>query len=127
MATMTLDELRQDVEQRYGDFIVTLPDSVEVRLRSALRMPKEDRAKLRKLQQRFSDLQDETEGSHDSDEARDPDSIEDDMLEVVRDQIIVLADNKSHARRLLDEIGDDLAMLMGLVQSYMETTMPGEA
>lgn len=118
MATYSLDQLREDVENKYGDFVVEIGDGEEVRLRSALRMPKADRDKLRKLFNDYRDLQ----------EKGDDDSIglSDDSLNMLHTQLRLLATDKKAADKMLKMIGDDLAMLSGLLDAYTEATQPGE-
>lgn len=117
MATMTLDELRADVERKYGDFVLALSDGTPVNLRAGMRLPKEDRVALRELQRRYSELSEADEGG----------DREDELVDIVAGQIEVISDDAENARRLVSEIGDDLALLMSVMTAYMEATQPGEA
>jgi len=111
----SLDAIRQEARQRYADYPVRLDDQTTVVLRAPLRLSSEERTALRKMQSSIGTMQD------------DPEYSDGDLLEVLRSMIRTVADDRGHADRLIEEIGDDLAVLQTLFEQYSERTQPGEA
>lgn len=118
MSTYSLDQLREDTEKKYGDFVVELGNDEEVRLRTPLRLPKEGREELRKMFRQYRELQESDD---------DGQFVSEQSIQLMRDQLYLLATNKNMANRMLKLVGDDLALLSGLLEAYAEATQLGEA
>lgn len=112
---VTLDGLRQEASKRYADYPVRMDEHTTVVLRAPLRLSSEDRMSLRRMQTSISDMQD------------DPEYSDAHLLEVLRNMIRTVADNRERAQVLVDAIGDDLAVLQTLFEDYSERTQAGEA
>lgn len=107
--TFTLDDIRKAAEAKYGATEVDLGDGQEsVRLVNVLRLPKEKRDRLIAAQKQLQD-----------DEA--------DQEAILRDMLRLVAETDAQASRLLDVIGDDLAVLLTVFTQYSEGTQLGEA
>lgn len=127
MATISLDELRQGVETKFGDYTIALNDEENCRLRNAMRLSKTERRELRQLQKRFDKVSKEEDLPEGDENRRSDDEIEDEIVAILFDQIRLLAESKSSANKLLKAVGEDSAMLMYLIGEYMKVAMPGEA
>lgn len=111
----SLDELRAEARKRYADYPVTLSNGTVVTLRAPLRLSSEARTALRGMQQQISTMQDAETYSDSS------------LLDLLRDMLITVADDEVGGKALVDEIGDDLAVLQTLFEDYSERTQAGEA
>lgn len=108
MATsVTLADLQAAAQERWGDFVI---EDLDVTLRHALRLTDKDREKLAEL---F--------------EAEGEDENETDLLTRMRAIVEIVAADKTQAKRLLDHLKDDPALLVIVVEQYMEATQLGEA
>lgn len=106
---VTLDSIRQAAEKKYGSLSIDVDEDTTVVLLNPLRMPKAKRDKLMEVQEKLGgegDLDHET---------------------LMRDALRLVADDKDAVNKLLKEIGDDLAVLAQVFESYVERTQPGEA
>ncbi len=119
METYTLDQLREDVERKYQDFVIHIGEDDVVRFRSPMRLKKADRDALNEMFKVYRETQEESPDS----------SLEnaDKMQHMLRSQLLLLASDKDAAQRLLNLIGDDLATLSELLDKYNEATQVGEA
>lgn len=115
MSTITLDQLREDVGRRYAPLVIDLGGGVTVTLRQALRLPKEARREISAQQAVLSGLKDE-----------DPDA-EDKVVAALGAMLRTAATDKSEADRLLEAVGDDLALLETIMERYGEATQLPEA
>lgn len=114
----TLDQLRQDVERRYGDFEVELAEGVTLALRSPLRLSSDERHDLDGMFSAYQRAREETSEI----------AVVDTTVDMLRDQIRILARDKAVADRFLDsDSGSDIAVLSVLVEHYNEETQAGEA
>ncbi len=111
----SLDELRQEARKRYADYPVTLDDQTTVVLRAPLRLSSDERTALRGMQSKISAMQDEDEYS------------DAELLELLRDILLTVADDNERGHRLVTEIGEDLAVLQTMFEDYSERTQSGEA
>lgn len=111
----TLDGLRQEARKRYADYPVQLDETTTVVLRAPLRLHSDERTALREMQQQISAMQES------------PDYSDADLLELLRDIIRTVADDRERGQRLVDAIGDDLAVLQTMFEDYSERTQSGEA
>ncbi len=112
MATLSLDDIRDSIEKEFVSTTITIGEE-SVKMVNPLRMAKDQRAKLSKTLKAAS-----TGG--------DDESLEDafeKMIAVIRDAI----PDAKQAKVLLDEIGDDMAVAVKVLDAYMEAMKPGEA
>lgn len=114
MASITLDELRRDIENSYGPFVIRDFPGGDVTLLPALRLTKAKRAEVSALQSAL------TGASGDGFD-------EDVVVGALHDLFRAVAATPADAERLIGEFGDDLAALMVLIEKYTEQTQPGEA
>ena len=108
MPSVTLDDIQAAADRKYGPFTVDMGDGQTCTLLNALRLSKDKRKKVLKLQ----DLQDE-----------DAENVEDHLIEMVR----LTAQSKADADRLLKAIGNDLALLAEILEQYGKASELGEA
>jgi hypothetical protein len=111
---MTLDEIREAVERKYEPLTIPFGDGKTCTLRQPLRLSKEDRARLVKLQ-----------GSVNA-EAETEEDLEQ-VLGALRDILKIAAANKADANALLRAVGDDELVLMEIVNKWTEGAQVGEA
>lgn len=109
MATIDLDTLREKANAKYDNLTIPVGDGEAVTLVNALRLPKEKRAELVSLQDNLSEA--------------DQDEIEEHLSKA----IYLIAHSDAGAKRLLDHVDGDLALLMTIFESYSSGTQAGEA
>lgn len=107
MATFSLDDIRAAADAKYGSTDIQLDEKTTVVLRNPLRLSKAERDELAKLQ-----------GSLDGDS---------DQSEVLGNALRLVAKDKKIAEKLIDTVGDDLALLAQLFATYSKGTQAGEA
>ncbi|MEU5427615.1 phage tail assembly protein [Streptomyces olivoreticuli] len=107
MAQFSLDDIRAAAEARYGSTDIEVGGNV-VRLLNPLRLPKTKRAQLTTLQDRM--------GAEDADQE-----------ELFGEAIRLVAESETAATRLLDAVGDDLAVLAEVFDRYGKGSQVGEA
>lgn len=105
---ISLDDIRAAAEAKYGSTDITLSDGTVTKLLNPLRLPKTKRASLGTLQATL-----------------DEDGV--DQEAVLRDALALVASSPTRAQALLDEIGDDLALLAQVFESYSAGAQVGEA
>ena len=115
MATISLDQIRADIEAKYAPVVIDLGGGITCTLVQALRLPKAARAELVNQQRAIND-------SGDSDEYN-----EDAVLTHLRSLIRLVATNPAEANNLIQAIGDDVALLGEIVRRYSEATQLPEA
>lgn len=115
MPTITLDQIKADVSARYEPVVIDLGGGNSVTLTQALRLPKDKRRKIMKLQKSVNEL----------------DQSADDALDKIVDGIGAIirtaATKASEANALLASVGDDLAVLTMILEKYGEATQLPEA
>ena len=102
---LDLDALRAEANNKYKNLTVR-----GVVFRGLMRVSKADR-------ERFNELT----------AARQAGEEQTDVTEFYRDMLMLVAEDKAEAEKLLDEIGEDAAVLDTLVSLYFERTQVGEA
>jgi hypothetical protein len=107
----TLDDIRTAAEKKYASTEITVGDT-NVVLVNLLRLPKEKRAI-------FESLQDEVNAEEDGESP--------DQADKLADLLRVVAATEKQADVLLDAIGDDLALLATIFETYAKGTESGEA
>jgi len=114
MATITLDDIRQAIERKYAPVVIEFGDGKTCTLRQALRLSKQDRVRLRELQESAN-----TDGETEEDlEA---------VMNALREIIRIAATSKAEANALLKAVGEDELVLTGILQTWMDDTQAGEA
>lgn len=111
MASYTLDDIRSAAEQKYSSTDITIGDTV-CKLVNPLRLPKEKRKALSSIQSNLSS----EEGEEETDQA-----------DVFADAIRTVCETEAQADVLLGAIGDDLAMLATIFETYGKAQQVGEA
>lgn len=114
---VTLDTIRAAAEAKYGAYPIALSETEIVRLLNPLRLSKEKRAELSAIQGELSGV-----------DADDTAAVaEVDQVDIFRRMILCVAENAKLAQKLLDLVGDDLAVLAEIVSGYSDGTQVGEA
>ena len=112
MATqVTLADIFAAAEKKYGDYEIT---DFDVKLRPLLRLSADERDELQALT---------TAPEDEGDEPAEPRKIEDQLRQI----ILLVADNKVGAEKLLEAVGERLDVLTTIQQNWMEKTQTGEA
>ena len=103
---LDLDALRAEAENKYKNLTVR-----GVVFRGLMRVSKDDRKQFNDMMaaRKAGELQDE------------------DVTEFYRRMLMLVAEDKGEAEKLLDEVGEDAAVLDTLVALYFERTQVGEA
>jgi Mycobacteriophage tail assembly protein len=109
--TLTLDALREQIETKYGPFVVELGKGKSVRLLPVLRLPQERRARVSGVLKTISD----TEGS-------DLNA----LVEQLKAAIVSVCETDAEGDALLEAIGDDGQMIQELFSQYQEATGLGD-
>lgn len=116
----TLDKLREDVSKEFAPVKIGLSDGTEVTLRNLLRLGKKDRETvLEKLK-----VLESVGEKKDDDEAKTTIEDLDRLAEAGNDILLLVAD---HGRKLVKELDGDFALILRVVETWMEATQPGEA
>lgn len=115
MSTITLDQIREDTERKYAPVVIDLGDGQSCSLRQALRLPKEQRKLIAKLQNEVNDVDQED------------DDAEDRMVSALQEILRTAAADRDSADALLDSVGDDLTVLLSIIEVYGKATQLPEA
>lgn len=107
MAQFSLDQIREAAEAKYGATEITFGNDV-CRLLNPLRLSKEKRSELLKIQDQM-----------------DAENV--DQEEVLGQAIRLVAESQPAANKLLKAVGSDLAVLAQIFQTYGDGTQAGEA
>lgn len=120
---ISLDQLNAEADKRFAPFVVDDVPGGSVTLRNALRLPKADRDRLRKLQKDVNKLKLAT----DADESGDSSAAEEAVVGMLQKMFGILAAEAGGGDRLSEAVGDDPAKLMLIMEMYAEDTQLGEA
>jgi len=125
MATRyTLDQLREDVEAKYGPFVLELGDGKTVTLHPIMRLPQDRRERFA---EQYRELQAVQRKSDDGD-AGDVLLQLDQVGDHVRGLLATVAATPADADRLMAVLpADDTTMALELFEQYAGKAMPGEA
>ena len=102
---LDLDALRAEANNKYKNLVVR-----GVVFRGLMRVSKDER-------ERFNEMM----------AARKVSEERADVTEFYRDMLMLVAEDKAEAEKLLEDIGEDAAVLDTLVSLYFERTQAGEA
>lgn len=111
-SSFTLDDIRAAAEAKYGSTDIKLSDGRTCRLLNPLRLPKDKRDELMKLQDRM-DVEEGEEAP--------------DQEDVFSDAIRLVAEHPWQADQLLTDLNGDLALLAIVFSNYTEGSQVGEA
>lgn len=115
--TFTLDSLREEADKKFAPFKIPLSDGTQVTLRNFLRLSQKTReAVLEGINSLNADNDDEDTASLDS---------IDRMAGTAARIIETVAD--ANGKKLTKEIDGDIALLMQVINAWMEATQLGEA
>lgn len=106
MSAFTLDNIRAAADAKYAATEIAVDENTTVRLLNPLRLKKADREALQEVQTSVG------EGA--------------DQGDVFRAALRIVAEDKD-VELLIDAIGDDLAVLAQVFETYMTGTSAGEA
>jgi hypothetical protein len=107
----TLDSLREEAERKYAPCPIELPDGTVVTLQNLIRLPSKVRTQVYDT---LKLLENDDDGDTDFDAMVDAAAA---VLEMVADD----------GPRLVKELGGDVALMMLLIERWMQNTQPGEA
>ena len=107
----TLESLREEAERKYAPCPIELPDGTVVTLQNLIRLPSKVRTQVYDT---LKLLENDDDGDTDFDAMVDAASK---VLEMVADD----------GPRLVKELGGDVALMMLLIERWMQNTQPGEA
>ena len=113
MPSVTLADIQEAAERKYGPYIIELSGGQTCTLVNAIRLSKDKRKKVLSLQDKINGEE------KDVDEAN--------VDEFLEDMIRLVAKSKADADRLIKAAGGDLAILMSVVEGYSEGSQLGEA
>lgn len=113
MKKITLNSIRESIEQKYAPLEIEVDDKTTVRLIPPLRLPDADL-------QRIQDIAEASEREDDEDNVS---KITDQLQEIV----MLAADDKATAKRLIEAVSGDRAILAEIVETYFKAQSVGEA
>lgn len=108
MSQFSLDDIRAAAEAKFGHMDITLSEDENVRLINVLRLPKEKRELVMKIDDRLDE-----EGA--------------DQGDVLADLIRTVSESEEQANKLIEAVGDDLSVLIQIFSDYTKGTQVGEA
>src|SRR4051812_37167972 len=108
MSTFSLDDIRAAAEAKYGSTDIALDQDTMVRLLNPLRLNRENRLALMTVQEQLR-----------ADDA--------DQETLLSQAVTLIAESPTTARKLLDAVGGDLAVLAEIFAAYSKGTQAGEA
>jgi len=111
--TFTIQDIRDAADRKYKGLRVDLGDGRVVEFRNILRLDDAARARFEEAQNAFdADREDIGAG---------------DMINVIKSNLLVVADNEAMAQQVFDMLGNDLVLFYELMESWKEQTQLGEA
>lgn len=112
----TLDALREEVEKEFAPIELVVSDGTTITLRNLLRLPKKERGVVLEKLKVLESLDKEGESQ---------DAGEVDLLASTAAEILVLVSD--NGEKLAEELGDDLSIVLKVLNVWMESSQPGEA
>lgn len=110
---ITLDQLNDAMETKYGSLFIEGSNGSEVEVRNLLRVPREDRAAVRDLIELINADDEKSEGFDE----------EEIVYEVMR-HVVATPGQFEELKRI---VGDDMAKLIYIFEQWMSDSEPGEA
>src|SRR5690606_6511723 len=108
MASYTLDDIRAAADAKYGSTDIELDEKTTVHLLNPLRLPKDKRAELMKIQ-----------------DVLDQDGSDVDQEEALTNALRLVADHPKKADALIKAVDGDLAVLASIFETYVKGTQAG--
>lgn len=108
MATFSLDDIRAAAEAKYGSTDISLGGGETMILVNPLRLPKEKRDRLSKIQE-AAEVEDADQG------------------DVMREALRLVTSTPHATEKFIEVAGDDLALLATVFENYTEGAQVGEA
>src|SRR5690606_42166197 len=105
MASYTLDDIRAAADAKYGSTDIELDEKTTVHLLNPLRLPKDKRAELMKIQ-----------------DVLDRDGSDVDQEEALTNALRLVADHPKKADALIKAVDGDLAVLASIFETYVKGT-----
>ncbi|SUE29608.1 Uncharacterised protein [Nocardia farcinica] len=118
----SLDQLREDVERKFAPITIELGEGERVVLRNLLRVPKREREQVFALMDSMDELEDAERAS-----AGAGMDFLSKSADLAKDIIVLVADSRYLGQKLVDNLGDDLALTLQIFEMWMKATQPGEA
>jgi hypothetical protein len=115
----TLDSMREEIEREFAPFQIEVGGET-LTLRNLLRVPKKNRDEVYGLLDEMTDIQ----GGVDDSGAL---SSTEKSAQIALHIIPLVADNEKLARKLVENIEDDLALTLRLFNVWMEATQAGNS
>ena len=112
--SFTLESWREEIDNKYAPVDIALPSGKVVTLPALLRMKGNQRAETQKLMSEMGEVQ------------AAEDTTLDDVVEVGKRALACIA-GKADGKALVDAIGDDPALVLRVLEAWMDTSQPGEA
>ena len=110
--TVTLDDIREAAEKRFGNMEIVLDESTTVVLRNPLRLSKSEREELQGLQEGLNEKENPTQ---------------EEQIEMLVEILLLVSESKSATRRLVDHLEGDPTELMAIFGLYQDGMQVGEA
>lgn len=134
MPTITLDQIRTDLDAAYGPLVIPFGDGLRVTFVQALRLPKEQRKKVLELQREQSRKQEQRDAEEKrikdaggEPPERDLDETETEQLAFMRSMLALAATDPDACDLFLDEVGDDVLLLSRVIEAWTKDSQSGEA
>jgi hypothetical protein len=112
----SLDSMREELERQFAPVTVEFEDK-EVVLRSLLRISKSKREQVYALLDELTALQEDNAGLASTE----------DSAQIVLQILPLVADDEKLCRKMVEAIGDDLALALRVFSAWMDATQVGEA
>lgn len=107
-----LADMKKDVEKKFAPIEFELPDDDNVQLRNPIRFSKDERKEMRVHLDKMFDEDDKTDD-------------EDEFLEHAKALLVLAADK--NGQKFVDLLEDDFALIMAVLDNWIEGTQAGEA
>lgn len=126
MTTLNLKSLQAKTEKKHPALKIEVDVDGGVELltfRNILRLPKDDRKAFKKIQDARAAREAEikaAEGDEEKLAALEAEDSAEDTIQYFRDALTLVADKKGLCKVFLDEVGDDLAVLATVFESYVK-------
>ncbi len=139
MSETTLESLKARVEAKYAPYVVNMGEAGKAVLVQSLRLGDKKLAELTATQREFNKIQQPSKLVDENGDNREPTEAEAEeleeqalklrpqMIELCRKMIRIPAENEAYVDKLLALAGDDLPMLLTIVEEYSESSQLGEA
>lgn len=123
----TLAQLQAEADERYGNYEIEISEDCVVVLLPVLRLPDDKHDKVRELLRKINTMQ-EAASAEQTDESADGKASGTATLRAtVHEFFRTVAKTKKPVDELLKRCGDDLGLLLVLIEDFSEASQAGEA